>query len=48
MLNLLTYEVKGDAKEFYEFEKKIKSVKLADVKNLAEIKKYSFFALIPD
>lgn len=48
MLNLLTYEIKGDAREFYEFEKRIKSVKLEDVKNLAKIKKYSFFALIPD
>jgi predicted Zn-dependent peptidase len=48
MINLLLHEIDENAKTFYEFEKNIKSVKLADVKNLAKIKKYSFFALIPE
>ncbi len=47
MINLLLYEIIGDANDFYEFEKKISSVKLKDVKDLAKIKKYSFFALVP-
>ena len=48
MVKLLMYEIDGDAKEFYDFEKNIRAVKLEDVKNLAKIKKYSFFALIPE
>jgi predicted Zn-dependent peptidase len=48
MINLLMSEVDGDAREFYNFEKNIREVKLADVKNLANIKKYSFFALVPE
>ena len=48
MVNLLLHEIDGDAKEFYDFEKNIRAVKLEDVKNLAKIKKYSFFALIPE
>ena len=48
MMNLITYEITGNAQEFYEFEKNIKSVKLKDVKSLAKIKDYSFFALIPE
>jgi predicted Zn-dependent peptidase len=49
MINLLSSEVYGNAKEFYDFEKNVLQVKLADVKKLAlEAKKnYSFFALIP-
>jgi predicted Zn-dependent peptidase len=49
MVNLLAYELQGNAKDFYDFEKKIIDVKLSDVKKLAfEAKnKYSFFALIP-
>jgi len=49
MINLLSSEVYGNAKEFYDFEKNILQVKLAEVKQLAlEAKKnYSFFALIP-
>ena len=49
MVNLLATEIHGNAKEFYEFEEKIKKVKLKDVKELAEKVKgdYSFFALIP-
>lgn len=48
MHQLLLSEVDGMAKEFYEFEKKIRAVKLKDVKSLAKIKKYSFFALVPE
>jgi predicted Zn-dependent peptidase len=49
MVNLLGYELQGDAKEFYNFEKKILKVKLEDVKKLAldAKKNYSFFALVP-
>jgi predicted Zn-dependent peptidase len=48
MVNLLLYEMDGNAKKFYDFEKNIKAVKFEDVKNLAKIKNYSFFALIPE
>jgi predicted Zn-dependent peptidase len=48
MVNLLLHEINGDAKEFYEFEKNISKVQLKDVKDLAKIKDYSFFALIPE
>ncbi|HTY43640.1 MAG TPA: pitrilysin family protein [Patescibacteria group bacterium] len=47
MVNLLFHEINGNAKIFYEFEKNISQVKLQDVKNLAKIKDYSFFALVP-
>ncbi|MEM3141583.1 MAG: insulinase family protein, partial [Candidatus Pacearchaeota archaeon] len=49
LTNLLMYEIDGNAKEFYNFEKNIKSVKLKDVRDLAETarKKYSFFVLLP-
>jgi predicted Zn-dependent peptidase len=48
MVNLLSSEIDGDAKEFYDFEKNISGVKLKDVKDLAKIKDYSFFALVPE
>jgi predicted Zn-dependent peptidase len=48
MINLLMHEIDGDAREFYDFEKKIREVKLQDVKELAKMKRYSFFALIPE
>ncbi len=48
MVNLLAHEINGNAKDLYEFEKNIRAVKLNDVKNLAKIKKYSFFALVPE
>ena len=49
MINLLSYEIYENAKEFYNFEEDILKVKLEDVKNLASEarKNYSFFALIP-
>ncbi|MBU2104699.1 MAG: insulinase family protein [Nanoarchaeota archaeon] len=50
MVNLLSYEVGGRVEEFYEFEKNIQGVHLADVKELAEkaSKEFSFFALVPE
>jgi len=48
MVNLLLYEIDGDAKKFYDFEKDISQVKLEDVKKLAKLKDYSFMALIPE
>jgi predicted Zn-dependent peptidase len=48
MVNLLMHEIDGNAKDFYEFEKNIREVKLKDVKSLANLKKYSFFALVPE
>jgi len=49
MQNLIAYEINGNAKKAYEFEKNIRSVKLKDVKKLAKnpIKNHSFFALVP-
>jgi predicted Zn-dependent peptidase len=48
MVNLLMHEIDGNAGDFYKFEENIKSVKLEDVKELANIKNYSFFALVPE
>ena len=45
---LLSSEIDGDIDEFYEFEKNIRNVTLQEVKELAKIKDYSFFALVPD
>jgi len=47
MVELLLHEVDGNAEEFYELEKKISEVKLKDVKDLAKIKDYSLFTLMP-
>ena len=50
MVNLLAYEIDGNAKEFYNFEKNISEVNLKDVKELAKKakEKFSFFALVPE
>jgi predicted Zn-dependent peptidase len=48
LINLLTYEIEGNAKEFYNFERDVKAVKLDNVKKMAKIKNYSFFALVPE
>ncbi|MEK0338545.1 MAG: insulinase family protein, partial [Nitrosopumilus sp.] len=48
MVSLLLHEVDGNAKTFYEFEKNIRAVKLKDVRDLAKMKNYSFFALVPE
>ena len=49
MAHLLYYELNGGAEKLYDFEKKIREIRLKDVKKLAEIplKKFSFFALVP-
>lgn len=47
MVNLLSSEIEGNAEKFYDYEKNISEVKLEDVKNLARINRYSFFALVP-
>ena len=48
LMNMLTEELRGDATEVEKFESRVKSVKLEDVRELAEIKDYSFFALVPE
>ncbi|MDP3992468.1 MAG: pitrilysin family protein [Nanoarchaeota archaeon] len=48
MNQLILSEIDGKVEEFYEFEKNIRAVKLKDVRKLAKIKKYSFFALVPE
>ncbi len=48
LIGLLMHEIDGNAEKFYEFEENIRGVKLEDVKKLAEIKEYSFLALIPE
>ncbi len=50
MVNLLAYEIDGNAKEFYDYEKNISAVNLKDVKELAKKakEKFSFFALVPE
>ncbi len=47
MADLLLHEVDGNVDNFYNFEKRISEVKLRDVQKLANLKKYSFFALVP-
>jgi predicted Zn-dependent peptidase len=49
MVNLLSFELNGNANEFYNFEKNVLGVKLEDVKKLASNveKNYSFYALVP-
>ena len=48
LINLIVHEMNGNAKDFYNFVKNISNVKLEDVKDLAKIKNYSFFALVPE
>ena len=48
MANLLFSEIESNAKDFYDFEENISAVKLKDVKDLANMKNYSFFALVPE
>ena len=47
LVNLINSEYLENAEDFYNFEKKINNVSLEEVKELAEIKDYSFFALVP-
>jgi len=48
LIGLLMHEIDGNAKEFYDFEKRIKEVKLEQVQQLARMEKYSFLALVPE
>lgn len=50
MLNLLSYELEGNAEEAYNFEKNVRAVKISDVRKIAKdaAVKYSFFALVPE
>jgi len=50
MVNLLSSEISGNAKEFYDFEKNIREVKLKEIKEIAgnALKKHSFFSLLPN
>jgi len=51
MEGLMIWEAeRGNAEEFYKFEKNIMGVKLDDVKKLARkvLREYSFFALVPE
>ena len=50
MVALLYSEIEGDARKFYDFEKRIKTVNLKDVKQLAKqaLEKHSFLALVPE
>jgi len=48
LFNLLFQELDGDATNFYKFEENIKKVRVKDIKSLAKIKNYSFFALVPE
>lgn len=48
MMELLQEEIGGDALNYYKYEDNINKVKLSEVKEVSEIKGYSFVALIPD
>ncbi len=48
MVELIAEELAGNAEEYYDYEKKINSVKLDDVRGLSKLKGYSFVALVPD
>lgn len=51
LIELIASEIQGDAREFYDYEKKIKKVKMNDVKEIvAKVidGNYSFFALVPE
>ncbi|MFA4953250.1 MAG: pitrilysin family protein [Candidatus Pacearchaeota archaeon] len=49
LVNLLSSEMDGDARKFYELEKNVREVKIKDVVDLAKKtkEKYSFFVLLP-
>ena len=48
MVELLQEEIAGNAEEYYQYNEKISSVKLTDLKKLIKLKGYSFVALVPD
>lgn len=47
MVNLICYENDCHVEDFYKFREEISKVELEDVKELARLKNYSFFALVP-
>lgn len=47
-LKFIMEELCGDASHYYDFEHKIKAVKLNDVKEFSKIKDYSYVALVPE
>ena len=46
-VNLIMEEIAGDAKDYYDYEKKIGSVTLNDIKRMASIGEYASFSLEP-
>lgn len=46
-LNMVLEEIMGDAKDYYDFNEKINSVSLKDIRALADNKKYSYVILSP-
>ncbi len=46
-VNLIMEEIAGDAKDYYDYEKKIGSVTLNDIKRMASIGEYASFSLGP-
>ncbi|MFH1451563.1 MAG: pitrilysin family protein [archaeon] len=46
-VSLILEEVSGDAKDYYDYEKKINSVTLDDIKELAKISEFASFSLGP-
>lgn len=48
LLDLLMSEIRGNAQDAEKFVSKINAVKVEDVKRLAKINSYSFFALVPE
>jgi predicted Zn-dependent peptidase len=46
-VGLVMEEIAGDAKDYYDFEKKIGAVSLRDIKKLAKISEYASFSLGP-
>lgn len=46
-VDLLMEELAGNAEGYYDYEKKVNSIKLCDLKSIAKIKGYSFVVVIP-
>ena len=47
-LKLIVEELCGNAVNYYEFERRIKAVKLDEVKDFSKVKDYSYVALVPE
>jgi len=48
MIELLREEIGGDAGNYYSYEENVSKVSLEDVRNLADLKGFSFVALVPE